>query len=90
MLPLDGFCIPISKVISTLQTFYPQVCKSKITCASEFCYKLCSDGEKKKKKSYLGPHSKLPIPDQWKNACMGSNLDSADQIGTSLRISHKY
>lgn len=32
-------------------------------CTSEFCHRLCSD-VKNKNKLGLGPHSKLPMPDQ--------------------------
>ena len=40
----------LTEVISTLQTYYPQVCKSNATCVSEFCHKLYSDAKKKKNK----------------------------------------
>ena len=49
-----------------------------------FCHKFCSDKKKKKKKSDLGPHSKLLIPDQWKNAYISPNPDPVDRIRTSL------
>ena len=42
MLPLDCFHFLVSN-ISTLQTFYPQVCQSNVTRLSVFCQKLCSD-----------------------------------------------
>ena len=45
MLLLDCFCFLIL-VISTLQTFYPQVCQSNVTCVSALCNKLCSDVKK--------------------------------------------
>ena len=50
MSPLDCFRFLILN-ISTLQTFYPQVCHSNITCASQFCYKLCSGVKKKKNRA---------------------------------------
>ena len=59
----------LSKVISTLQTFCPQVCQSNVTRVSEFCHKLCSDVKKKKKRkrkiwAWVHVQSAEKYPDQ--------------------------
>ena len=68
MSQLDNFHF-VLQVISTLQTFYPQVCRvtlhTRPSSATNCALTL------KQKKSGLGPRSKLQIPDQWKNAHIG-------------------
>ena len=57
-------------------------------CVFEFCFKLCSD-VKKKKKSGLGPCSKLQIPDQWKNAHVRASSLITTFKGFEMQIHRK-
>ena len=58
MSQLDNFRFLIY-VISTLQTFYPQVCQSNFRRTSAFCHKLCKKINKKKKRT------QVHIPNCW-------------------------
>ena len=65
-------------VISTLQTFDPQVCQRNVTDASVFCHKLFSGIKNKKKQVWV--HFQIANSDAWKNAHMAPIIPNIPDI----------